>query len=388
MIDKVAYSNSINILLQATTHKGFVAAASNVANYKRVWTRDGTICIIAALLSKNSMLIEAAKNTLITIFNNQHTTGFMPSNVMVNDNAVSYGGTVGRVDNPSWAVIALCLYTAHTGDTSLQKKYAKNVKKCFELLDAWEFNGKHLIYTPQSGDWADEYIHHGYTLFNQLLRVWALQLSAKTFLQDSYTAKANSIIEVIEQNFWKQNSNHYYAENLKHLMPQQNSEYWLMGFNPSRVYTYFDLQANALALYLNIGKKQQQQSVIKWINTYLQNTHFKMLPSFFPTIERRDADMKNLENNFAYSFRNKPNQFHNGGLWQVWNGLLVLALNKHGKKNMARQITKQIHIANAINNSFNECIDGKKLQPCGINFCSWSAAGSIIAEDSFNKQIL
>ena len=39
-----------------------------------------------------------------------------------------------------------------------------------------------------------------------------------------------------------------------------------------------------------------------------------------------DWEMKELESNYAYTFRNKPHEFHNGGLWPVWNGFLVAAL--------------------------------------------------------------
>jgi hypothetical protein len=385
MINEKAYYNSIDILQKAITNKGFVAAATDVANYKRVWTRDGAMCVIAAMLSKNETLIAAAKNTITTIFNHQHKNGFIPSNVKVATNEVSYGGTVGRADNPSWAVIALCFYTLHSNDDSFQKKYSNKVKKCFALLDAWEFNGKHLIYTPQSGDWADEYIHHGYTLFNQLLRVWALQLAANVYNNEKFNEKANKIITVIEQNYWKQNNQQYYTENLKHLMPNDDSQYWLMGFNPSRVYEYFDLQANALALYLGIGTKQQQKSVIDFITNNLKNKSLAIFPSFFPTIENKDADMKNLKHNYAFEFRNKPGQFHNGGLWTVWNGLLVMALSKYEQKGLSKKITQNIHKANNLNKKFNECIDATTLQPCGIDFCSWSAAGAVIAEQSQNN---
>lgn len=387
MIDEKAYTKSIEVLLKASSNKGFVAAASSIANYKRVWTRDGAMCIIASLLSNNKALIATAKQTIITIFNHQHPNGFIPSNVKLKSDEVSYGGTVGRVDNPSWAVIALCLYTLHTKDRSLKIKFASNVKKCLTVLDAWEFNGKQLIYTPQSGDWADEYIHHGYILFNQLLRVWGLQLAAKVYKKQGYLEKANSIVKVIEQNFWELKKHTCYTENLVHLMPQQKSEYWLMGFNPGRVYTYFDLQANALALYLKIGTKQQQKQLIKWLKKNIECSKLSLIPSFYPTIKNEDDDMKSLEHNYAYEFRNKPGQFHNGGLWNVWNGLLVLALNSHKQKKIASIITKSIHQTNAINSSFNECIDATTLQPCGINFCSWSAAGAIIAEKSFDKII-
>ncbi|RZL59768.1 MAG: fructofuranosidase/invertase, partial [Pedobacter sp.] len=179
MIKSKPYNLAIELLNAASTPYGFVAAVQEQDNYKRVWTRDGVITSIAALLSEDEVLIQTAKKTLDTLFSNQHKSGFMPSNVSPNDGSVSFGGTTGRADNPSWAVIGLASYTILTKDNSLWDKYEAEIDKCFAVLESWEFNGKHLVYVPQSGDWADEYIQHGYILFDQLLRVWALSLAAK-----------------------------------------------------------------------------------------------------------------------------------------------------------------------------------------------------------------
>ena len=76
-----------------------------------------------------------------------------------------------------------------------------HVATCFSLMDAWEFNGKHLLYVPQSGDWADEYIQHGYILFDQLLRVWALRLAASVYRQTRWDEKANAILHGYPKEF-------------------------------------------------------------------------------------------------------------------------------------------------------------------------------------------
>jgi glycogen debranching enzyme len=114
-----------------------------------------------------------------------------------------------------------------------------------------------------------------------------------------------------------------------------------------------------------------------------------MLPSFYPAITPADDDMKELLNNYAYTFRNKPHQFHNGGLWPVWNGLMAMALSKHQMGYMAQQVTAAIHAANQqANNAFNECFNGLSNQPCGVSFCAWSAAGAIIAEQGLHGNFL
>lgn len=370
---------AIALLYQAAEPSGFVAAVNDHDNYKRVWTRDGVITSIAALLTGDKHLINTSKATIETLFNHQHELGFMPSNVIPGGEA-SYGGTSGRADNPSWAIIGLCAYTLITGDATLWGKYKTKIEKCFHVLESWEFNGKHLIYVPQSGDWADEYIQHGYILFDQLLRVWAIKLANKVDYSERRDAKVNCIIKSIQQNYWRIEDNaQAYMPNLGHHMEDSPQDFWLMGFNPSRVYTYFDLQANAFTLLLNIGNEVQNKSVINWIRKFYGEKQ-SMLPSFYPTIESEDLDMNELKNNYAYSFRNEPNFFHNGGLWPVWNGWLVLALKQHGEVNLADKIADEIDNANLLKEGFNECFHGLQKTTCGVPKCTWSAAGAILAK--------
>ncbi|KYP16429.1 hypothetical protein, partial [Flavihumibacter sp. CACIAM 22H1] len=311
MISLSDYQNSLEILQKASTPYGFVASLQEQDNYRRIWTRDGTINSLAALLSGDQSLIETVKATLHTLFKNQHPTGFMPSNVSIGA-GLSFGGTVGRADNPSWAVIGLCQYTLLQNEHSLANAYQAQVEKCFSVMDAWEYNGKHLMYVPQSGDWADEYIQHGYILFNQLLRVWALRLAATVYEKPGWRQKADAIQQVIETNFWNRAGNGVlYAPNIKHQLQDAPVGYWLMGFNPARIYHQFDLQANSLALLLGIGNEQEKNETLQ----YLQGLFLRkqsLLPSFYPTIGYGTPDMKELENNFAYGFRNKPHEFHNG----------------------------------------------------------------------------
>ena len=379
MINVAEYQRSIGILKKASTPHGFVASLQEHDNYRRIWTRDGSMNSMAALLSGEADLIETVKATLHTIFTHQHPSGFMPSNVSIGG-GVSYGGTVGRADNPSWAVITLCQYALLQNDPAFAKQFLPQVDRCFSVMDAWEYNGKHLLYVPQSGDWADEYIQHGYILFNQLLRIWALQLAGRVFENESWVSKAAQIREVVEINYWNRlGAGPLYAGNLKHQMEQAPQGFWLMGFNPARIYPQFDLQANALALILGLGAADENKEAFQFMQgIYLRKK--ALLPSFYPSIEQDDPDMRELENNYAYTFRNRPHEFHNGGLWPVWNGLLAAAAVIMEDVEFAAAITNEIENANQKNqHQYNECLQGETLEPIGVPFCTWSAGGHVLA---------
>ncbi|BAV07067.1 Alkaline and neutral invertase [Filimonas lacunae] len=383
------YHSAISLLEQASSSAGFVAAVNEQDNYRRVWTRDGVICSIAALLSKETQLVTTALATLHTLFTHQHSAGFMPSNVHPVSGAVSYGGVAGRADAPAWAVIGVCLYTLHTGDDEPAIQYRQQVEKCIAVMDAWEFNGRHLVYVPQSGDWADEYIQHGYVLFDQLLRVWALQLAAHVYRRSDWAEKGAAIAQVINNNFWKPTQGGTcYSPTVERMWQKTGeSSYWLAGFNPSRFYTYFDLQANTLALLLNMGNARQQQQVVGYIHDMLQQ--YQLVPGFYPVIETGSPDYRELSDNYAFHFRNRPHEFHNGGLWPVWNGFLVMALAQTGNQALASRLALSLHQVNQHPQSpFNECFHGLTALPCGVPQCAWSAAGSVIAECALSGKFL
>lgn len=369
-----------DLLQKASTPAGFTAAVNEHDNYQRVWARDGTICTLAALLTGKQELIATGKATLETLFARQHRAGFIPSNVEPANGAVSYGTAVGRVDNVCWPVIGICQLAHMTGEKAWAQQFLPQVEKCFQVLEAWEFNGRGLVYVPQSGDWADEYIQHGYILYDQLLRLWALRSAAALFNRSDWQADAEQLKLLIQTNFWNnQQMEGLYSIQLKNHLEKAPVSFWFLGFNPSRIYSQFDLQANALALLLGIGNEQQDKTLIELLQQMMQAMQH-ILPSFYPTIETGDADMAELENNYAYSFRNKPFEFHNGGLWPVWNGWLAAALTERKQGDMAATIHQQIKKANALHNDeFNECLHGQSLQPAGVPHCAWSAAGEIIA---------
>ncbi|MCF8255297.1 MAG: fructofuranosidase/invertase [Bacteroidia bacterium] len=382
------YQLALQLLRKATITNGFLASAQPRDNYGRIWTRDGVICGLAALASGEPDLIFVFKSTLETIFQFQHQAGYFPSNCIPLNKSVSYGGAVGRVDNPSWAIIGLCSYLLKEKDTEMKNRLKPNVVRGFAVLEAWEFNGKHLIYVPMSGDWADEYVHHGYILFDQLLRIWALELAAKVYEEPDWQDKANLIRSVIEANFHKNLLvQKAYLPLLNREKENYPKEFWLMGFNPGELYTQFDLQANALALYLNVGSDETRGLVLNYIFQW-NTSNQRLIPSLYPRIGENDPRMSLLSENYAYGFRNHPNQFHNGGLWPVWNGFFLACIRGH-MSSLEKGWKTKIESACSLGSSkgstweFNECLDGITGEPNGLPQCSWSAAGLILAEKGF-----
>ncbi|OYX86279.1 MAG: fructofuranosidase/invertase [Flavobacteriales bacterium 32-34-25] len=375
----INYTKAIELLKKSSSSEGFLASAQNISNYKRVWARDGVICGLAALASRKDDLIETFRKTLETLAKNQHYNGTIPSNVMTNgtDTEVSYGGLAGRVDAVTWFIIGICQYAFYKNDPSFVEKYQANIEKCLTLMEAWEFNNKHLMYVPLSGNWADEYITDGYVLYDQLLRIWALKSYNHFAKNTAITSKIEKITEQIKINFTPNSGGEKYHERTYNEM--QFGDFMPCSFSPAGYKTQFDAFANSLAILLNIGSKDFQEKTIQHAEAIRNQKPLKLIPAFWPPIEETDADWNLLKNNFKYEFRNYPNEFHNGGSWPMVNGFYGLALLARNQNKEAKKLLEAINHANQKEDfSFYENFNTETEMPNGVPFCTWSAAATVL----------
>lgn len=375
----ITYKKAIELLEKASSSEGFLASAQNISNYQRVWARDGVICGLAALASGEEHLIATFKKTLETLANNQHYNGTIPSNVMTNGTEieVSYGGLAGRVDAVTWFIIGISQYAYYNNEPSFVVKHQTHIEKCLRLMEAWEFNNKHLMYVPLSGNWADEYITDGYVLYDQLLRIWALK-SYNYFVKDEkITTKIEQIKNQIESNFIPHSTGEKYHERTYNEL--QIINFMPCSFSPAGYKTPFDAFAHSLALLLNIGSHDFQEAIIQHAEKIRTETALALLPAFWPPIYETDADWNLLKNNFKYEFRNYPNEFHNGGSWPMVNGFYGLALLTKQKNEVAKKLLSVINNANTIEDfSFYENFNTETSKVNGVPFCTWSAAATVL----------
>ena len=375
----LVYNKSIELLFMSSSEDGFLASAQNISNYKRVWARDGVICGLAALASENEALIQIFKKTIETLAAHQHKIGTIPSNVSIQNNEidVSYGGLAGRVDAVTWFIIGICQFAYYKKDDAFIDRYKSNIEKCFTLLEAWEFNNKHLLYVPLSGNWADEYITDGYVLYDQLLRLWALKSYNYFVKSDCISNKIENIKEQIQINFFPNSNGEKFHERAYNEV--QFKDYLPCSFSPSGYKIQFDAFANALAVLLNIGDQNFQEKQLNYAFNLASSTKLGMLPAFWPPISKKDEHWNLLKNNCKYEFRNYPNEFHNGGSWSMVNGFFGLALFSKNKLVQTDFILEKVNNANEMSDfSFFENFNTETREPNGVPYCAWSAAAGVL----------
>ncbi|MEM9919074.1 MAG: glycoside hydrolase 100 family protein [Bacteroidota bacterium] len=388
---------ALSLLQQATTPFGILASINEETNYRRVWSRDSVICGLAGLVVQDEQVSEGLKQSIRSLGNHQGPQGQLPSNVQLDEQgrreSLSFGGLCGRVDTISWWAIGLCQYLHFHPDEQLKADMAPVLDKGFGLLDAWEFNDKGLVYVPQSGNWADEYLLRGYILFDQLLRVLALKCAAAIYQRSDWHQKADRIKGLLQKNYWitDHSSSDLYHQHAFELAAAQSgpSRYWEASFGPGGYIRYFDLLANALALLLKLPTSEQTEQLLAYTDVVADQMPYGLMPSFWEPILPGQPDWSLLQANYKYHFRNQPYEFQNGGIWPVFNGWWGLALVQAGKTARAQKILEGLRQANQLgNNGFYECLHGQNGQVHGTRQCTWSAAGQLLLQAALEGKSL
>lgn len=360
---------ALELLRQCLTPAGFVAALDSRANYRRIWSRDGCVCGLGALVSGDEPLIDGLRRTLEILRDHQGPSGQIASNVAVDGSSVSYGGTAGRVDATIWYVLATCLYGRLAGDDELVEASWPALSRAVELLRAWEFNDGGLLYVPQAGDWADEYVMSGYLLYDQVLRLWALREldQAAARLGRSVDHERSELGELIAERFEPRVTD----------PAGETRSYFCAGFNPGARYEVFDALGNALCCLLELGSPRTREASLAYA---VQASCFDLVPAFHPAIEPGDPAYEMLERAAGYGFRNAPGRYHNGGLWPMVTGFWVLAARQLGQQDQAERWAQGIAAANRKGEpGFAEYLDAHSGAPGGTQGQGWSAAAEIIA---------
>lgn len=375
------YDDSVDLLHRLTTPHGILASTIEADNYKRIWARDSIVCGLAGLMIKDAILIEGLKNSLIILAKTQHELGMIPSNVHPNDTKdKSFGSLAGRIDANTWFVIGACRYYLETKDAESWALLKPAVEKCRTFLKMSEFNDKGWIYTPLSGNWADEYPVHGYTLYDNMLRLWGESLWGE--ITGETIPNFTKIKECTAVNFWPSlnaSEEQIYHKDAFQQLVLESIEHFMAFILPGVYDQRFDAAGNALALLqlkLDEGQKQGISNYISKLTSELSRT---LIPAFWPVVTPQSADWNLLKGNFSFSFKNESGAFHNGGIWPVWMGLFCLGLSKNGMHKEVELIISSF-TETVIENSdwdFQEFFNANTLEVGGKTQMGYTASGIV-----------
>lgn len=388
MVIEKTYDEAVGLLRGLSTKDGFLASDVNEANYRRIWSRDGVIEGLACMLTGDKDLIKTFRKTLDTLKKFQDDTGRIVSNVDLNNNRISYGTLVGKVDATIWYIIGVGQYYKYTKDVKFLKNFYDSSKKSLDYLESLELNGRGFVFVPTGGNWADEYVTHGYTLFDQLLYLQALKdfdfMSRKINKSNKKIKdKIVKLEKMISVNYFKgENPKGKYIFNetlYRRIDKKYKGKYALASFSSDGFIDNMDGFSNSLLLILDVLNKSKNNDIMKCLNDRLSKQKLKIVPAFWPPIkDGKYFDV--LKMNFLFKFKNKPHYSHNGGLWPVIQGFFIAGLVKQGKRDLAAKYLEEFSQILANDNyDFDEFYDSKNYRPGGTKKLGFSASGFIIA---------
>jgi hypothetical protein len=340
---------------------GLHASAATTANYRAIFARDAVMAGIAGLLLEDPVISGGLVRSLALLRDTQGPAGQVASNVAPRDAAapaVSYGTLVPRLDSASWYVLGAALAVQAGAVPAAAHREA--VARAIALLDALEYNGRHLLYVPAGGNWADEYVTEGYTLVDQALRAWALDHAARAFDVPGWAAKSAAIGAVVTERFAPD------AGEPPHPMA---------AVAPTRRQGMFDL-AGCTLLALSGRAPALAEPALDWIDAHFL-AHGTLPPVFHPVIAPGDADWDALTHYHLHGFRNAPHEYHNGGIWPIWLGWLGVALAQRGRRDAVERLTRAVGLAldRAAPFDFEEYLHGQSGRPLGTPRMAYSATG-------------
>ncbi len=359
---------------------GIRASRHAVHNYGAVFARDAIMAGMAGVLTGDAAVATGLADTLALLRAHLGTQGQVPSNVLMPPEGgaprVSFGTLAPRLDSATWFLVGVGV--AVRAGVVAAADYREPVRRVAALLDAVEYNGRHLLYVPAGGNWADEYPYDGYILYDQVLRAWGLQLAGTALALPALVAKGEAVGAAIAAHYWPDTPWRYAAPGDPHRPVP------LAAFAPGRTDEHADLAACALLALADVAPPLGARALDGVQALFLDAG--RLPPAFAPVIAPGDPEWPALAGYHLHGFRNRPHEYHNGGVWPVWLGWLALALVHHGRVEQAMRLRDAVaaHLgavaAQGIAFDFEEYFHGEDGRPLGTPGMAYTATGLLFLE--------
>ena len=373
-----------SVLTNSANTFGFVATAQDTDNYARLWSRDSAIASLAVLSHGKEVLYPAVKSSILTLLEAVGEGGVFPSNLSFNNDGYrsgkSYGGPVGRTDSPFWWAVTALSYIEVAQDFSIKGVVSDAIEEIERRAQAWEFNNKHLMYSPASSNWADEYPVEGYILLNNVLRLWMLTKAYRLLFSDNYAKKAEQVLSSIKYHFFGEPAGAqslFTPAQLEKVDTLEGGERILMSFTPGSTLNHIDTLGWSISMLLGITSESTTKKMVKRLRKEVGGT---LAPAHWPIIDEDHRLWGAIASNYAYNFKNHPGHFHNGGVWGLTQGFTAAAMNTLFGEDHAYMVGYEGMLESSMeDHPFAEYYSYPELKPGGVKNLCFSAGSYLIA---------
>ena len=373
-----------SVLTNSAKNFGFVATAQDTDNYARLWSRDSAIASLAVLSHGKEALYPAVKSSILNLLDAIGDGGVFPSNVSFDENGTrsgqSFGGPVGRTDSPFWWAVTALSYMEVAQDFGIKGVVADAIEEIERRAQAWEFNNKHLMYSPASSNWADEYPVEGYILLNNVLRLWMLKKASHILSSDNYAEKAEQVLGSIKYHFFGEPAGAqslFTPAQLEKVDNLESGERILMSFTPGATLNHIDTLGWSISMLLGITSESTTKKMVERLRKEVGGT---LAPAHWPIIDEDHTLWGAIASNYAYNFKNHPGHFHNGGVWGLTQGFTAAAMNTLFGEDHAYMASYEGMLESSMeDHPFAEYYSYPDLKPGGVKNLCFSAGSYLIA---------
>ena len=373
-----------SVLASSAKSFGFVATAQDIDNYARLWSRDSAIASLAVLSHGKEELYPAVKSSILYLLEAVGEGGVFPSNVSFKNDGgrsgQSYGGPVGRTDSPFWWAVTALSYMEVAQDFGIKGVVADAIEEIERRAQAWEFNNKHLMYSPASSNWADEYPVEGYILINNVLRYWMLKKASRLLSSETYAKKAHKISGAVKYHFFgepAQTEILFTPAQMTKVDSMEGGERILMSFTPGSTLNHIDTLGWSISMLLGITSESTTKKMVERLGKEVGGS---LAPAHWPIIDEDHGLWGAITSNYAYSFKNHPGHFHNGGIWGLTQGFMAAAMNSLVGEDHAYMASYEGMLESSMeHHPFAEYYSYPDLKPGGVKNLCFSAGSYLIA---------
>jgi glycogen debranching enzyme len=418
LIDE-ARARAEQVLLANGSELGLLGGGGGA--YKQVWARDSMICGLALMLLDKGR--DVHRRSLATLERFQSPLGNIPHNVgfpNVQDAAlVDYGGTHGSggddagqpvvdtahsgcIDNSLWFILGHYAHWQASGDLDTLRSSWPAVQRALLWLRYQDSNECGLLEAHEAMDWADLFPNRYNSLYPNALyaAVWRAMAAMAGVLGEpgeDYTRIAEHTVWKVNQLLWigpEVAKDWEWVERNRRewLYPMRLTETVLVSRAYYLPYMGFrgygdrcDTLGNCLAVLLGVGTPEQATRILDYLNGAGLNRPYPIRALDHP-IRPGEPDWRDY---LRLRDLNKPDHYHNGGIWPFIGGFYVAALVAAGRHDQAAE---QLHRLAELNRQgvrgeweFNEWAHGLSGRPMGFPRQSWSAAMYIYAYESVKR---
>ncbi len=392
---RTAYDRAIIALRKNVTPMGFSACSlednevrGTDANYRSVWSRDGSIALIGSLSLPHDDFKQCQKQTLETLLSHVSPTGQIPSNVNIDTGIPDYSGVGGicSIDSGMWVVIAFYEYVRRTGDIKFLRQYLGMLQKSMDWLSAHDSNNDALLEIPEAGDWTDLFGRSYNVLidevlwyrtnvcFGRLLEFLGTFDRAADYLRWSQTIKG-----AILEKFWPSTALERKNGFAERQFTMGDTCYLLAQVTPFDYNWRCDVYGNILAFLYNVLDIDRARIAFRFMWGVGIHDPFPVA-NLYPVVTPGDPDWRSY---YTVNLLNLSNHYHNGGIWPFVGGQWVRFIHRLGYRDIAFQellkLARLNHAGVFTEWEFNEWAHGKTGRPMGKAFQAWSASEFILA---------